>query len=202
MQAETEYGALRDLIRWIDDHTAGLAFDATERNLLASGCFDVALEHQAAIALLYSSRLYGPAFALLRVLAESVVRGMWLLHCASEDELASFKHGKMNQTFDKLTKDVERAVGDTLQVLSGFKQTAWGSLNGFTHTGMHQVSRRHKPGRVEGNYPDDELAKALGVAGALGMIAALQLVGMAGNDELASKFLVRMNEYSKPSLAC
>jgi hypothetical protein len=58
---------------WIDLHTSGLELPADERSLLAVGCYDFAIEHQAAIALLVSSELYGSSFALLRVLVESLV---------------------------------------------------------------------------------------------------------------------------------
>ena len=199
MQAAREHAALLDLIRWIDEHTAGLSFETGDRNMLAVGCFDVAIEHQAAIALLHSSGLYGSAFALLRVLAEALVRGLWLLHSASEAELQKFKRGKVDKTFDELVKEVEKVIGDSQAVLSGFKKSAWACLNGFTHTGFHQISRRHKPGRVEANFIDEDLAKALGVAGALGMIAAGQLAGLSDKKELVSKFLERMDAYAKPA---
>lgn len=199
MQAATEYAALLDLIQWINENTADLSFKTGDRNMLAIGCFDVALENQAAIALLHSAGLYSSAFALLRVLAEALVRGMWLLHCASEGELAKFKHGKLDQTFDQLTKAVEKAIGDPLEVLSRFKRVAWASLNRFTHTGFHQVSRRHKPGRVKANFSDDDLAKALGLAGSLGMIAAGQIAGLSEKEDLAAKFRERMEAYTKPA---
>ncbi|MDO8356214.1 MAG: hypothetical protein Q7U76_07480, partial [Nitrospirota bacterium] len=73
MHSSTEHTALLELIAWIDQHTSGVTLPADERSMLAIGCFDVALEHQAAIALLHSSSLYGSSFALLRVLTESLV---------------------------------------------------------------------------------------------------------------------------------
>ena len=87
MQAAHEHHALVELIAWIDANTSVVTLPADERSLLAVGCLDVAIEHQAAIALLGGASLHGSAFALLRVLAESLVRGLWLLHCASEAEL-------------------------------------------------------------------------------------------------------------------
>src|SRR5258708_685949 len=81
MQAPREHSQLLSLIRWIDENTSGLSLPTDERHMLAVGCFDVALEHQAAIALLHASELPGSALALLRVLAESLVRGLWVLHC-------------------------------------------------------------------------------------------------------------------------
>lgn len=197
MHASKEYAALLELIAWIDQHTSALILPADERALIALGCFDVALEHQAAIALLHSASLNGSAFALLRVLAESLVRGLWLLHCATDTELQKFKKGTIDKTFDQLVKEFEGTIGTPSGVLSGFKASAWKALNGFTHTGFHQVSRRHSPGKVEANYPEQEIAQALGVAGALGLIAGGQIIGMAGRQDLEPSFMERVSSYSK-----
>ena len=195
MQAPREHAELLSLITWIDAHTSGLSLPADERHMLAVGCFDVTLEHQAAIALLHSNELPGSTLALLRVLAESLVRGLWLLHCASEGELQKFKRGKLDKSFQTLVDEFEAKIGETNAVLSGFKKRAWDALNGFTHTGFTQVSRRHKPGRIEANYPEHELAQALDAAGALGMVAAGQLVGMSERPELLPLFSQRMQAY-------
>ena len=201
MQTPAEHAALLDLMRWIDDHTSGLILPADERSQLAIGCFDVALEHQAAITLLHSSELYGSMLALLRVLSESLVRGLWLHHCASEAELKKFKKGRLEKSFDTLIKEYEAKIGTPSGVLSGFKVSAWTQMNDFTHTGILQVSRRHKPGRVEGSYPDKDLIDALGAAGALGLIAAGQLIAIAGRQDLLPAFMEKMSAYAKPRTA-
>lgn len=131
MQAPREHAELLSLIAWIDEHTSGLSLPADERHMLAVGCFDVTLEHQDAIALLHSSELPGSTLALLRVLAESLVRGLWLLHCASESELQKFKRGKLDKSFQTLIEEFETKIGETNAVLSGFKNRAWNAMNGF-----------------------------------------------------------------------
>jgi hypothetical protein len=196
MQATAEHAALLDLIRWIEDHTVGLTLPADERSQLAIGCFDVALEHQAAVAMLHSSELYGSMLAILRTLSEALVRGMWLRECATDTELAKFKKGRLDKTFESLIKQYEEKIGTPSGVLSRFKVSAWTQLNDFTHTGFIQVSRRHKPGRVEANYPDQDLINALGAAGALGLIAAGQLVAIAERHDLLPKFVERMSDYA------
>ena len=199
MQAASDHEELVQVIAWIDQYTSGLSFPTDDRTMLALGCFDVAIEHQAAIALLAGASLHGSAFALLRVLAESLIRGLWLLSCATEGELEKFKRGKLDKTFATLINEFETKIGTPAGVLTNFKETAWDALNGFTHTGFHQVSRRHSPGRVEGNYPEQEVTKALGVAGALGLIAAGQLIGMSGQTQLIPLFYERMKKYAKPA---
>lgn len=164
--------------------------------MLAIGCFDVAIEHQAAIVLLGNSKLHGSSFALLRILAESVVRGLWLLHCATEVELAKFTRGQLDKSFAKLISEFEDHIGTPFGVLSKFKISAWNALNGFTHTGFHQVSRRHRPGRVESTYPEHEIAKAYGVAGALGLVAAGQVIGLSDRQDRLAEFQARMTQYA------
>ncbi|WP_060037607.1 DUF6988 family protein [Burkholderia ubonensis] len=196
MQTASEHAALIDIVRWIDAQTAGLTLPADERSQLSIGCLDVALEHQAAIALLHSSELYGSMMALLRVLSESLVRGLWLHSCATDVELAKFKRGRLEKSFGTLVKEYEDTTGTSEGVLSGFKLSAWTQMNDFTHTGFLQVSRRHKPGRVEGNYPDHDLRMALGVAGALGLVAAGQLIALAERHDLLPLFMEKMSEYA------
>ena len=201
MQAPNYYDALEDLIQWIDDHTAGLVLPADERSQLAVGCFDVALEHQAAIVLLHQSELYGSVLALLRVLSESVVRGLWLHACATDTEISKFKSGKLDKKFHQFVQEYEEKIGTPNGILSGYKMSAWAQLNDFTHTGFLQVSRRHKPGRVESNYPDQDLKNALGAAGALGLVAAGQLIAIAGREDILPAFMEKMSEYAMPTAA-
>ena len=198
MQAPIEHDELVQLIGWIDQNTSGLSFPTDDRTMLALSCFDIAIEHQAAIALLAGASLYGSAFALLRVLVESLVRGLWLQSCATDAEIEKFKRGKLDKTFAKLAEEFETKIETPSGVLSNFKATAWDALNGFTHTGFHQVSRRHSVGRVEGSYPDHEVAKAFGVTGALGLIAAGQLIAMSGHEESLPLYYEQMSKYAKP----
>ncbi|MCC6301767.1 MAG: hypothetical protein IT489_03085 [Gammaproteobacteria bacterium] len=160
MKAAAEYAKLVELMEWIDQRTSGGKLPADERSMLTIGCLDVAIEHQAAIALLHSSELYGSVLALLRSLAESLVRGLWFLHCATDEQLKKFKMGKLDKKFSELIVEIEAKMDMPNGVLFGFKTTAWSASNDFTHAGFLQVSRRHSPGRVEGNYSEGELAKA------------------------------------------
>ncbi len=197
LRAAAEHQELLGLIAWIKRNASGVELPTDERSMIAVGCFDVAIEHQAAIALLGSAALYGSAFALLRVLAESLVRGMWLRFCATEAELAAFKKGKLDKKFATLIAEVEAAIDTPNGVLSAFKTSAWSALNGFTHTGFHQVSRRHTTGRVESTYSDYEVAKAYGVAGALGLVAAGQVIAMSDQKDRLGEFVARMTEYGQ-----
>ncbi|UTY56054.1 hypothetical protein [Massilia sp. erpn] len=203
MKAQNALAELEAIIAWIDQQTAGVTLPADDRTLLVVGCLDVAIEHQAAFALLARNELHGSAFALLRVLMESLVRALWLHRCATDDDIAKFKRGKLDKQFGTLIEEFEAFIQTPEGVLSSLKKSAWTALNGFTHTGFHQVSRRHKPGRVEGSYADEEIANAIGVAGALGLVAAGELISLSDRQDRLPFFFERISEYAltKPAPA-
>jgi len=200
MTIQAEHQALVDVVRWIDEHHGSLVLPGDTRSRLAIGCFDVAIEHQAGIAVLSSSELYGPLLALIRVLAEATVRGLWLCQCATETDLSKFQKHRLDKEFGELIEDIEGAIGHANSPLSKFKKNSWKALNGFTHTGYYQVIRRSGDGFTGPNYPENEIFQALALAGALGLIAASQLAGIAGNQSLVRETIERMQTYANRAL--
>lgn len=188
--------ALENLILWIDENTAGATVPGDERTLLVSGCIDSAIEHQAAIVLLHNTGLYAPMFALLRVLSEAAIRGLWLQHCATDDDLSKFKTNDIKRHLGDLIRDIESAIDAPNGALTKLKNSGWSALCDFTHTGIGQVSRRHHPGRIEANYPPDEIVKALNLTGALGLISAGQLIAMSDRKDSISNYYDKMSEYA------
>jgi hypothetical protein len=135
----------------------------------------------------------------LRVLSEALVRGLWLHACASDSELKKFKKGQLEKSFGTLIQEYEAHIDTPNGVLSGFKMSAWSQMNDFIHTGFLQITHRHQPGKVEASYPDQDLKNALGAAGALGLIAAGQLIALANRHDLLPLFMEKMTSYTKPT---
>ncbi|MDG4476515.1 DUF6988 family protein [Thiovibrio frasassiensis] len=196
MDIDAQFRSLRDLIRWIDENTKGIEISGGHREQIASACFDVAIEHQAAIAILCDSKLFGSMHALMRVLIESLVRGLWLLHCATDAELERFEKRGIEKHFGDMTEEIEAAIGAYQPTLSQMKKNAWGPLNDFTHTGYIQVTRRHGNGALGSNYPVADVIKCLNASGAYGLIASAQLAAMAKNNDLVQAHLIKMQEYA------
>ncbi len=194
-----EHRNLVKLINWIDEHTPGFELPSDKRSLLVQGCFDVALEHQAAIALLDSSKLHGSMLALLRVLTEAVVRGLWLYHCASENNLAQFKKGKV-KSHGQLITEIENKIGDKNRTLSLMKKNSWNAMNEFTHTGYSQIVRRHNIGTVGANYSEQDLSQTLAATGALGLLAASQLAAMGNKTDVVDECIKMMKDYVDDAL--
>ena len=140
------------------------------------------------------------AVTLLRPLFEAAVRGTWLLLCATEGELKRFELGKIDKSIRELVDAVEAEMNNPQhRMLSDILRDGWKGLNGFTHTGMNMVSRQFSPGRLEANIPDDELCTAVKFAGVVGLLAAYELVLLAGgeNGAIVEAFIKKMAEFVK-----
>jgi hypothetical protein len=187
---------LEGVCTWIDQRVTSLNFADHPRNYIAAACFDIALEHQAAVAVLARSELYGSLHALLRVEAEAVLRGMWFARCATDSEIERFKADSGLKSLSDLVAQIEKALGNENDVLSRIVTTQWGALCSFTHTGFLQVTRRYTDGVLKPSYPAAEVVQALRFAGAFGLIAALELATLSNDAPLAASILERGRQYA------
>ena len=186
---------LHELIAWIDQHFKGIELPADRRSRMAAGCFDVALEHQAAIAVLCSGGLFGSLFSLVRVLFEAYVRGEWLLRCATDVELDLFEKDDLKKSFSELILAVETKLGIEKGPLFNATKKSWSALNSFTHTGYRQVLRRNSDTRTGPNYRSGEVVKVLRFSGVIGLLSALELSDMAGNSVFSERVLENAKEF-------
>jgi hypothetical protein len=184
-----------ELAGWIDANLK-VELPINQRSYLAIACYDVTIEHHAAILLLAQSELYGSMFSLMRVAFESLARGMWLRHCASDGELKKFERGVVEIKFGPLVEQVEAAVGAQGGALSKLKKNSWGLMNSLTHTGIDQVKARHASGATGGNYSPQAVSSGLNVAGSLALLAAAELASYSARPELVRSVMQRASEYA------
>jgi len=180
------------LIQWLDAKVDGVAIPSNLRCRLAGGCLDVVLEHQKSILLLVDHQLIGSAFALVRLIFEAYIRGVWLHQCATEVELNLFKKGKLEKKFFELLNQIEMLEAFDGKVLSEVKKRAWVSMNSFTHTGFDQVVRRNTADSIEPNYDNNEILEALGFANALGLLSVMEIAQIGNNEALANEVLEKI----------
>jgi hypothetical protein len=187
------------LIQWIDQRIDGLEISSDERTRISAACLDMALEHQKAIVLLVANKLVGSAFSLVRLIFEAYIRGLWLSRCASGQEIEKYKKNKLEKTFATLIQEIEQIEGFHEGVLSKTKVASWNSMNSYTHSGYLQSVRRNKTDTIEPNYDTEEVIEVLGFANAIGMLSALQVALLAGNEKLAMELLEKSKtELGKP----
>ncbi len=145
----------------------------------------MALEHYKAIVQLINLRLTGSAFALARCVFESYIRGAWLYLCASEKELEKYQKDTLRmKKMDLLIEDVERNEDFQSGVLSRAKSATWKDLNGFTHSGYQQLSRRFTGNVQSPQYDDQDIVLVIKHATALAFLSVHMVAQVAGNSEL------------------
>jgi hypothetical protein len=177
---------LKAVVDWISEQTSGMLLPIDRRARMAMGCLDLAIEHQAGIAVLAEQSLWGPVYALLQGMFDAFVRGIWLARCASEIELESFElAGLRGKPFRDLVDDVERTLGHSRGVLSKLRTSSWAMFRDFTHAGFEHVRRRSGADTVDENYPAAETEQALRLATALGLLSATELASLSGHRDVA-----------------
>ena len=192
---KTAHDKLVSVIRWIDEHSKEVDIEGDARVQIAAACFDTVLEHQAAIAALVERQLIGSALALLRVMAEAFIRGMWFARCATDEQAASFKNDEIKK-LTSLVAEIEVNLGSATDTLSRMVKSQWAALCSFTHTGFKQVACRYSGALLTPNYPDQEVIQALNFAGAIGLLAALELATLSKNVTLATTITERARRYT------
>jgi hypothetical protein len=100
-----------ELHDWATQRLDGLDISRDRRILLAVSCYDVAIEHHIGIAALLRSRINGSAFALVRPLFETFVRGVWLRHCATDEQIDQYVGDRLNLKFWQILEAVEKVDG-------------------------------------------------------------------------------------------
>ena len=110
------------LIRCVDRLLDGLEMSSELRFRLAGACLHVALDHHKAIVLLVAHRIYSTAFALVRFLLDSYVRGVWLHRCATEAEVRLYEADTHKKSFDDVVGEIEKLEAFNDGVLSDLKK--------------------------------------------------------------------------------
>jgi hypothetical protein len=184
----------RDLDSWIDGSLRGVEVAGNHRYRIPGQLFDLAIEHHASVIELVESRLYASGFALVRCAFECFVRGAWLHHCATDDEFQTFidqdRVPRMSPMIEALEQKDEFAGG----FLSKWREDGWKAMNGYTHGGIHQISRRMQGEYIEPAFEDDALLEIIRFTGAMALLALGQIAAMADNQTLWEETTAKMGE--------
>ena len=117
--------------------------------------------HDSTLLLLRTGKNDASAFALARVLVEAFYRGLWLYLCATDDQVEQVRTGGAPYPkFIDITQAVDKSLGGKGKSKLG--SDIWKSLNGFTHTGIEQLSRRFNTnGELVPDYDVDVIIELL-----------------------------------------
>lgn len=137
--------------------------DSNERHMLFVGFFRTALSHFAAINLLIEKKLYGSAFALIRVLFETTIRGLYS-YLIFDDVKISSMYRSDNWDTDDFFRSKLSVMCEELDthlnkdILKDIKDRVYERMCDYTHTGATQIARNFNEENelIEPNF-DDEL---------------------------------------------
>ncbi|KXU32322.1 hypothetical protein A0J57_11170 [Sphingobium sp. 22B] len=173
---------------WVDHQLSrliqNLELIATDRHRLAGGAFMVALDVHSAIAALTRRNNLPSAFMLSRSIWEAIVRGFWLLECASDEQIKKFIDDTSNQKTWNMIQDLEAKGSFDSDTLSSIHAHNSRRLNAMNHVGGPLLVRCNSERGIEFNFDSDEIGECLGNACANALLAALGLAQAAADEEL------------------
>ena len=178
----------KDLGIWLHEKTNGRNFAVDRRGKVAVALLQHSLDVADAIIIL-ATKLPGPALALARPLLEGFVRGVWILKCASDEQIEQFSEGNC-PNFPALLQAMEDNE-QTKPHASWIHQNRDANkdhFNDFVHGGIEHVLRRIGETALEPQYPERELEYLVGLATEVHIRVGCELLILL-NDEEAIKQL-------------
>ena len=181
-----------EISHWLDENIHGLEIEATDRLRLSGACFDQVHEHVRATCLLLRNRLTGSAFSLVRPAFETFCRGLWLCHCATDQELADFQKDKLEKKQTQIIKAIASNDVYDSGVLSRISKNYWSAMCSYAHGGYLPAVRRITSERIEPNYSDQEIMQVIWFASSLALLTGGEIFAMAGRVDLCEAVLARV----------
>jgi hypothetical protein len=125
-------------------------FEPSDRSTLSRTLAITSLHFAASVRHQCDSRLALGSAAVLRSQFEALLRGVWALHCASDEQVEKLSSdlSAESQQATKNVPNVAAMIGAIEQIpllanlliaLREFKDSSWLPLNSFVHSGIHAV---------------------------------------------------------------
>lgn len=134
------------------EHVAGLIPVPEKRFTVSFQAGLLSLDHAVGALVLIGNGLCASSIALIRPQYESLVRGIWLLHAATDnwvDKLAepltvdSARLANEGPSMSDMLKqlDASKAQPQLVDQLKQFHEVLWKALCSYTHGGLHPLAR-------------------------------------------------------------
>jgi hypothetical protein len=196
MNIQREYQRQIEILKKIEECLI-CAYEVTEaKTHMAIACFDLVIEHHAAICALCEMELYGSMFALLRVEFEALTKGLWLNHVASAENIVKFKEGDINIGFGTFINLIEGRFGISEGILHSIKKKQYEIFSSFTHTGYQALVRRVNGTHTGAiNYKEEDIVSALRHTGLFCLLAAAELSAMTNSQLIIENIMDMLHGY-------
>lgn len=160
---------------------------------ISSALFSIALDHHVALILLLEKSMYSSAFALLRLIADSTLRGCWAAHISSDKHLDDFITGRYDPKHNSVIKKLQEKSIFTPS-LSLIYNNIWPITSNFTHSGSLQVQRWIGVDIISPQHTEAEILEIINLADFLAYTALTNLLDFLGvfpdnSQELKNHFL-------------
>lgn len=179
------------LVEWLAAQVGGVRLGGDIRTRTAAVCFGVAQEHHAAIVtlLILVQPLHASAFALARPLFEAYVRGMWLAHCASDEQVERYHQGKIPDMASLIAALGKLRGGEEMSNLRRIYERNWRSMSGMTHAGAEHFEKWRDDQVLEPAYTDDDIGRILDFAARIGLLTTAGLALLSHDNGLWKRVL-------------
>lgn len=133
-------------------HVSGLIPYPEKRFVVSFQAGLLSLDHARGALILIGNELGTSALSLLRPQYESLVRGIWLLHAATDNWVDKFgepltvesaRRANEGPMLAEMLKqlDASDAPAQLVDQLQQFKDVSWKALSSYTHGGLHPLAR-------------------------------------------------------------
>lgn len=183
MGLDSSLSQAKCLSNWLCEQVDGRKLPARGRENWGLSLLRHSWDVADGIVTLLDRDLPGPAWTLARPLLESFVRGIWLLHCASDAQVRRFRKGEC-PTLPALLTAMESH--DTAQWHAAWirkNQKNMPIFHDFTHGGIEHVLRGTDEDAVESKYPKSELEYLVGLGIEVRVRIGYEILTLVGDLE-------------------
>ena len=158
------------------------SFNLDNKGIVVLGYLSSSLEYHSSLYLLIEKRRFASASALLRSQFESYVKGIWFNHCSNDNDVERAHRDKFKKTFEDIVSDIEAHSAPGHEDIRTIKNSHWGLLNGFTHTGQPQLARRFNGQNIQANYGNEFNISVLNFGDFFAFRAAIELLSLSSEE--------------------
>lgn len=174
-------------------------FDESNRLVVSNVACSMSLEHWESTLHLLRQGLLPSAVVVHRAQFEALLRSIWALYAASDENLSKLSAVLTNEAEQNAKNlpqvaDMMAAVGkngptEAFKALNRFKENSWKALNSYAHAGIHPI-RRHAEG-----YPLQLLESIAKNSNCLAIVSAMQIAVLSGVQPLQRRILDLASQY-------
>lgn len=188
---QAEMAKSSNLDNWIWSKIDECEMPANLRNRLAGAAYTTVLYHNQATLRLIDASMLPTAFALVRVLFEAIIVGLWVENCATDDELTCLVQTEWHPKIDRMISRIEEVQGFDAKIISRIKASNWKAQSDYTHCGGRMLQIMMSADGIETNFLVNETLEVLRSAAAWSLFAFLGIARLCDNLAVQNDILKR-----------